>query len=160
MQGNGGNVIWRHAFHPSTGPDSHSCSIWSTLYDSCEGGLTRTSSTGHPWGRPNHLKYFVLWNHKNTDPTRGRAVSSSDSTPEYDKYVWWVAEKFYGQRCYVTPIVVGAHGQPVNFLTSGTGRVDILEHNGRDDVTPESLYEAQLKLRLGYRPQWVGEVRD
>jgi hypothetical protein len=59
----------------------------------------------------------------------------------------------------VTPVVVGAHGQPVDFLTSGTGRVDTLEYNGRDDVTPKSLYEAQLKLRLGYLPGWIRELR-
>jgi len=80
-----------------------------------------------------------------------------DSTPEYDKYVWWVTQG--GQRCYVTPIVVGVHGQPVNFLTSGAGRVDTLEYNGREDVAPESLYEAQLELRLGYLPEWVREIR-
>lgn len=158
LQGNGGNVIWRHAFHPGTGPDSHSYSIWSTLYDLTEGGLRRKASTGAGYGRPNHLRHFVLWNHKNTDPTRGDQVSSTDSTPEYDKYVWWTTTG--GRRCYVTPIVVGAHGQAVNFLTSGTGRVDSLEYNGRDDVTPHSLYEAQLKLRLGYLPAWVDEVRE
>ena len=155
LQGNGGNVIWRYKFHPRTGPDSHSYSIWSTLYDLTEGGLKRRASTGAGYGRPNHLKHFVLWNHKNTDPTRGDNVSSSDSTPEYDNYVFWNHRRSY---YYVTPIVVGAHGQPVNFLTSGTGRVDTLEYNGRDDVTPKSLYEAQLKLRLGYLPGWVHEV--
>lgn len=156
LQGSGGNVIWRYKFHPRTGPDSHSYSIWSTLYDLTEGGLKRKASTGAGYGRPNHLKHFVLWNHKNNDPTRGDNVSSSDSTPEYDKYVFWNHRRSY---YYVTPIVVGAHGQPVNFLTSGTGRVDTLEYNGRDDVTPKSLYEAQLKLRLGCLPGWVREVR-
>lgn len=156
LQGNGGNVVWRYKFHPRTGPDSHSYSIWSTLYDLTEGGLKRKASTGAGYGRPNHLKHFVLWNHKNTDPTRGDNVSSSDPTPEYDKYVFWDHRRSY---YYVTPIIVGAHGQPVNFLTSGTGRVDILENNGRDDVAPKSLYEAQLKLRLGYLPGWVHEVR-
>ena len=157
LQGSGGNVIWRYKFHPDTGPDFHSYSIWSNLYDLTEGGLRRKASTGAGYGRPNHLKHFVLWNHNNTDPTRGDRVSSSDPTPEYDKYVWWTLKP---SRNFVTPIVVGAHGQPVNFLTSGTGRVDTLEHNGRDDVTPRSLYEAQLELRLGYLPGWVCEVRE
>ncbi len=61
---------------------------------------------------------------------------------------------------YVTPIVVGARGQPVDFLTSGTGRVDTLEYNGRDDVVPGSLYEAQLELRLGFLPEWIREVQE
>jgi hypothetical protein len=84
-------------------------------------------------------------------------VSSSNLTPEYDEYVFWDHRRSY---YYVTPIIVGARGQPVNFLTSGTGRVDTLEHNGRNDVTPESLYEAQLELRLGYLPGWIRQARD
>jgi len=156
LQGNGGNVIWRHKYHPSTGPDSHSYSIWSTLYDLTEGGLKRRASTGAGYGRPNHLKHFVLWNHKNTDPARGDRLSSSDPTSEYDEYAFWDHRRsFY----YVTPTVVGIHGQPVNFLTSGIGRVETLEYNGRDDVRPRSLYEAQLELRLGYLPQWIRELR-
>jgi hypothetical protein len=56
---------------------------------------------------------------------------------------------------FVKPLFVGLHGKPVTLVA------EALEGNEcqGEKVTPESLYEAQLGLRLGKLPDWVGSVR-
>lgn len=49
------------------------------------------------------------------------------------------------------PIIVGFHGSAIDFNEEQTLRD---ESNGVP-VEPESLYEAQLKNRLGYVPGWL-----
>jgi hypothetical protein len=51
----------------------------------------------------------------------------------------------------VQPIVVGFHGDPVTFNES---TLQIIESNG-SSVEPESLFEAQLELRLQTVPEWL-----
>jgi len=50
---------------------------------------------------------------------------------------------------------VGLHGKPVKLKEDS---VEANECPGAP-VTPESLYEAQLELRLGKLPDWVGSAR-
>ena len=57
---------------------------------------------------------------------------------------------------FVKPLFVGLHGKPV------TLKEDSVEANECPGATvsPESLYEAQLGLRLGKLPDWVGSARQ
>jgi len=56
---------------------------------------------------------------------------------------------------FVKPLFVGLHGKPVKLKEDS---VEANECPGAP-VTPESLYEAQLELRLGKLPDWVGLAR-
>lgn len=56
---------------------------------------------------------------------------------------------------FAKPLFVGLHGKPVALKEDS---VEANECPG-SPVTPESLYEAQLGLRLGKVPDWVGSVR-
>jgi hypothetical protein len=55
----------------------------------------------------------------------------------------------------VKPLFVGLHGKPVKLKEDS---VEANECPGTP-VTPESLYEAQLALRLSKLPDWVGSAR-
>jgi hypothetical protein len=56
---------------------------------------------------------------------------------------------------FVKPLFVGLHGKPVKLKEDS---VEANECPGAP-VTPESLYEAQLELRIGKLPDWVGLAR-
>ena len=60
------------------------------------------------------------------------------------------------------PIVVGFHGAgSVNFQLQdedGDKQLEYLESNGTA-VEPLSLYEAQLRERLGYVPAWLNSLK-
>jgi hypothetical protein len=56
---------------------------------------------------------------------------------------------------FVKPLFVGLHGKPVALKEDS---VEANECPGAP-VTPESLYEAQLALRLGKLPDWVEPAR-
>ena len=53
------------------------------------------------------------------------------------------------------PFIVGFHGNSVTF---NENTLEVLESNG-SPVEPESLFEAQLALRLGKLPIWLNTLR-
>ena len=53
------------------------------------------------------------------------------------------------------PTVVGFHGVPVKFRED---QMKLNESQGTP-VEPLSLYEAQLKLRLGAVPKWLNDLK-
>ena len=53
------------------------------------------------------------------------------------------------------PIIVGFHGEPTQFDQSQVR----LDYSNGTPVNPESLYEAQLMLRLGAVPTWLNELK-
>jgi len=55
----------------------------------------------------------------------------------------------------VPPIIVGFHGSGTTFNKE---EVHLLESTGAP-VEPESLFEAQLKLCLGYLPKWISTLK-
>ena len=100
-----------------------------------------TRSGGPAPSFPNHLRWMVFWNF------------SYDSDEEQPSNLWnYVKGK---EAKFVKPLFVGLHGKPVTLVA------EALEGNEcqGEKVTPESLYEAQLGLRLGNVPDWVGSVR-
>ena len=96
-----------------------------------------TRSGGPAPSFPNHMRWMVFWNF------------SYDAGDEQPINLWnYVKGK---EAKFVKPLFVGLHGKPVTLLA------EALEGNEcqGDKVAPESLYEAQLALRLGKVPDWV-----
>lgn len=117
--------------------DSHSGSPYVTLMDCIKGG--HISGNGGPYpGYPHHAKYFVAWNMENS------------GGKEY--YHFWPEKR--NSNTYALPILVGLHGDPVQIEDSTV----MLNENQGKSVQPSSLFEAQLSLRIGSRPEGVYKI--
>ena len=128
-------VFWRCS---SAGAiDSHAGRPYANLFDNISGGVI--SSSGGLRDYPQHLRYLVIWNYEN----------QADREVQYDFWLKGSNNKF------VKPIIAGFHGTPAKFNLNNVG---IMESQGRR-VSPDSLYEAQLQLRLGRLPDWLNEVQ-
>jgi hypothetical protein len=135
-----GTVVWRWRMTPNSSIDSHGNGPYATLIDRVDGG-TMTRSGGPAPSFPNHMRWMVFWNF---------AYNSDDNQPiNLWNYVKGKEAKF------VKPLFVGLHGKPVTLVA------EALEGNEcqGEKVAPDSLYEAQLALRLGKVPDWVGSAR-
>jgi hypothetical protein len=135
-----GTVVWRWLMSKASTVDSHGNGPYATLIDRVDGG-TMTRSGGPAPSFPNHLRWMVFWNF---------FYNSDDEQP----INFWNYEKGKEAK-FVKPLFVGLHGKPVKLKEDS---VEANEYPGTP-VSPESLYEAQLKLRLGKLPDWVGLVR-
>lgn len=135
-----GTVVWRWQMTPASTVDSHGNGPYATLIDRVDGG-TMTRSGGPAPSFPNHLRWMVFWNF------------SYDSNDDQPVNLWnYVKGK---EAKFVKPLFVGLHGKPLEL------KEDALEGNESPGapVLPESLYEAQLELRLGQAPAWVGQAK-
>ena len=131
-----GTVVWRSKHAPHTCFESHASQPRCTLFDNVEGGFFAGRAGGAEQNLPNHGRYLVLWNYKETD----------DAEKDFkfiatDTWFWKI----------VPPIVVGFHGAGTTFKKD---EVQILESEGKP-VQPASLFEEQLTLRLGKLPEWL-----
>jgi len=135
-----GTVVWRWLMSKASTVDSHGNGPYATLIDRVDGG-TMTRSGGPAPSFPNHLRWMVFWNF---------FYDSDDEQP----INFWNYEKGKEAK-FVKPLFVGLHGKPVKLKEDS---VEANECPGAP-VTPESLYEAQLELRIGKLPDWVGLAR-
>jgi hypothetical protein len=135
-----GTVVWRWLMSKASTVDSHGNGPYATLIDRVDGG-TMTRSGGPAPSFPNHLRWMVFWNF---------FYDSEDEQP----INFWNYEKGKEAK-FVKPLFVGLHGKPVKLKEDS---VEANECPGAP-VIPESLYEAQLELRLGKLPDWVGSAR-
>ncbi|MCB0451044.1 MAG: DUF4955 domain-containing protein, partial [Confluentibacter sp.] len=135
-----GSVIWR-VKTPKQGWDSHADIPKNNLVDLYEGSKM-TNHGGNYINEPHHLGGLTLWNYKRV----GEAEINYDFWSLSGKGIYWGFSA-------VNPIVVGLHGSETSFEKSNVGYLESLGA----PVFPESLYEAQLKHRLGNLPEWVGE---
>lgn len=131
-----GNVLWRNTTSANSCFESHSSQPRATLIDACQGGFLPDHAGGDAALGPNHLADLVLWNYRETSATGG----------EFD--LWARNNRF------LMPIIAGFQGS----TTFHPEQVTINESHGTA-VEPESLYEAQLTLRLGTLPQWLQELK-
>ena len=124
--------------------DSHSWFPYSNLYDNVSGGLFNGAG-GSVGSFPNHLRKLVIWN-------ANHRVSGKT-------YRMWNSERAdaYGQF-YVKPIWVGVHGNTPQIYQNRTSDFEVLESLGTR-VSPHSLFEAQLALRLGELPAWFEQMK-
>jgi hypothetical protein len=128
-----GTVYCHAKMQPNKSIDSHSDQPIATLLDNMKGGVLYGSG-GPMSGMPHHLRHFTLWNFKH----------DGDRFDHYD--FWHEGDK----ECFVLPVIVGMHGDEVTFNEDS---LEVLESLGQR-VKPDSLYEAQLELRLGKLPNW------
>ncbi len=136
-----GTVLWRIRSKANTCFESHASQPRATLFDCCEGGFMRGHGGGAIQNNPNHLADLVLWNYKELD----------EGSQDFD---FWPSDTPYFR--FLPPVVVGFHGAGTTFRASSLA----YEESTGTPVEPESLFEAQLRLRLGYLPQWIVTLRE
>jgi len=133
-----GSVIWR-VKTPKQGWDSHADIPKNNLVDLYEGSKM-TNHGGFYKNEPHHLKGLTLWNYKRV------------GKPKENYGFWNLSGKgMYWGFSVVNPTVVGLHGSSISLKEESIGYLESLGSK----VLPASLYEAQLKQRLGKLPKWV-----
>lgn len=135
-------VIWKCTYPSTTCFESHASQPRNTLLDQVEGGLMNGRAGGAMENMPNHMQGLVLWNYKQTN----EAVKDFEFWPPTAVFEWWKIPN---------PVVVGFTSKGTTFKTEQLGLSDSIGKT----VEPASLYEAQLKLRLGKLPKWIKEIQ-
>ncbi|MCW3806647.1 DUF4955 domain-containing protein [Plebeiibacterium marinum] len=136
-----GTVLWRVKYNEDTSFETHASQPRATLFDCIEGGFFIGRGGGARQNLPNHMEHLVLWNYKEI------------GEPETD-FEFWSSKTWFWK--IIPPYVVGFHGAGSTFKKD---QIKVLESLGTP-VDPESLYEAQLKLRLGELPLWVKNIKN
>lgn len=134
-----GAVLWRNRWGSDSCFESHATQPRATLIDCCKGGWIPSRQGGDENQLPNHLDDLTIWNFEATN-TNGI-------------WTWWNHESKWHK--YLPPTIVGFHGVSVTFDQT---QVKTDFSNGVP-VYPESLYEAQLKERLGAVPAWLNNLK-
>ena len=140
-----GTVLWNVTWGNDACFESHATQPRATLIDNCSGGLVYYRAGGDENEVPNHLGDLTLWN---------RNVTGTDS--HASNFAWWSDSDTWWK--IFPPIVVGTHGKNVKFPSKEQQQVTYEESTGMK-VSPESLYEAQLRERLGYVPGWLNALK-
>ena len=141
-----GAVLWRNHWGDDSFFESHSKQPRATLVDNCQGGFVQWRFGGADTNVPNHLSDLTMWNFDAT-----RVAHDFGANP----FKWWRSDDLWWK--IMPPIIIGLHGQPVTFDTD-PAQIQHLESNGTP-VEPQSLYEAQLRERLGYVPAWLNSLK-
>ncbi len=136
-----GVVLWRNEGNPNSCFECHASQPRATLFDVTKGGFMRGRCGGAISNNPNHLNDLVFWNYCETD----------EAETEFD---FWPSTTQYFR--FLPPVIVGFHGAGTTFKSSTVA----YEESTGAAVEPESLFEAQLKLRLGKLPEWIVELRS
>ena len=140
-----GTVLWNVTWGNDACFESHATQPRATLIDNCSGGLVYYRAGGDENEVPNHLGDLTLWNLN---------VTGTDS--HASNFAWWSDSDTWWK--IFPPIVVGTHGMNVKFPSKEQHQVTYEESTGMK-VSPESLYEAQLRERLGYVPGWLNALK-
>lgn len=140
-----GTVLWNVTWGNDACFESHATQPRATLIDNCSSGLVYYRAGGDENEVPNHLGDLTLWNLN---------VTGTDS--HASNFAWWSDSDTWWK--IFPPIVVGTHGMNVKFPSKEQQQVTYEESTGMK-VSPESLYEAQLRERLGYVPGWLNALK-
>lgn len=140
-----GTVLWNVTWGNDACFESHATQPRATLIDNCSGGLVYYRAGGDENEVPNHLGDLTLWNLN---------VTGTDS--HASNFAWWSDSDTWWK--IFPPIVVGTHGMNVKFSGKEQQQITYEESTGMK-VSPESLYEAQLRKRLGYVPGWLNALK-
>lgn len=142
-----GAVIWNVRWGDDSCFESHATQPRATLIDICQGGFVAWREGGDDEQLPNHLNDLTIWN-----MTATRVVCDAGWN---GKWIWWDDNNIWWKN--MPPIIVGWNGTQVPFDTSEN---QIKYYESLDaPVSPNSLYEAQLKRRLGYVPGWLSALK-
>lgn len=145
-----GAVIWRVTWGDDACFESHATQPRATLIDNCTGGFVQSRQGGDANQVPNHLNDLTIWNMCATKTV----VNGGGTLPGNGEFDWWRMGWKYWK--ILPPVVVGFHGASVKFVKE---QVKLDESNGIP-VEPQSLYEAQLKHRLGTVPAWLNALKQ
>ena len=140
-----GTVLWNVTWGNDACFESHATQPRATLIDNCSGGLVYYRAGGDENEVPNHLSDLTLWNLN---------VTGTDS--HASNFAWWSDSDTWWK--IFPPIVVGTYGMNMKFSGKEQQQVTYEESTGMK-VSPESLYEAQLRERLGYVPGWLNALK-
>lgn len=140
-----GTVLWNNTWGEDAMFESHSRQPRATLVDNCHGGFVQWRFGGDDASVPNHLDDLTIWNFN------AKSVKH-DMGAEWS---WWLESDRWWKT--LPPIVVGFHGTPITF-NQEPSQLKYEESNGVA-VEPASLYEAQLRERLGYVPAWLNSLK-
>lgn len=135
-----GTVLWRNVWGSDSCFESHATQPRATLIDCCIGGWMKYRQGGDANQVPNHLGDLTVWNFCST-------------TPQSGTFNWWDHSSLWWK--FLPPIVAGFHGEATTFDES---QMTVNVSNGIP-VNPESLYEAQIKERLGAVPAWLESLK-
>ena len=135
-----GTVIWRVSTQASSCFESHASQPRFTLFDACQGGFMQGRAGGAIFNNPNHLEGLVLWNYQ----------MLNQGTKNFK---FWADNTRYFR--FMPPIIVGFQNADQTFDEKQVAYLECLGHQ----VNPESLYEAQLALRLGAVPEWLVQLK-
>ncbi len=136
-----GTVLWRNVWGLDSGFESHASQPRITLFDNCVGGMLSGHQGGAKVKLPNHMKELILWNFKAT------------SVPAKKQWTWW--EKGDKWSKFISPLVVGYHGEPLRF----SGCDEVTASSPKQPIDPDSLYETQVIQRLGKLPSWLSKLK-
>jgi hypothetical protein len=135
------NTVIFNAEYPSTTCfEAHSSQPRNTLLDNVKGGFMNGHGGGAKQNMPNHLKNLVMWNYEQTNEGK-KDFEFWPSTP----WFWRIPD----------PIIAG-------FTGTTAFKSNQIHHQSEvtySKVSPNSLYEAQLALRLGKVPSWLKELK-
>lgn len=135
-----GTVLWRNVWGKDGCFEAHATQPRATLLDACEGGWMQFRQGGDDAQVPNHLGDLVIWNFKATTPYSG-------------SWDWWKSNSLWWK--FLPPVIVGFHGENCSFDPAQT----LVDESHGTPADPESLYEAQLKHRLGAVPSWLNAIK-
>lgn len=142
-----GAVIWNVRWGDDSCFESHATQPRATLIDICQGGFVPWREGGDINQLPNHLNDLTIWNMQATKVVYDPGWNG--------KWIWWDDNNQWWKN--LPPVIVGWSGETVSFDTSEN---QIKYYESLDaPVSPNSLYEAQLKLRLGYVPAWLNALK-
>ncbi len=144
-----GAVIWNVYWGDDACFEAHATQPRATLIDMCTGGFVQSRQGGDANQVPNHLNDLTIWNMYSTNTK----VNGNGTLPSNGEFDWWRTGWQYWK--ILPPIIVGFHGAQAKFVQD---QVKLDESNGTP-VEPQSLYEAQLKRRLGAVPAWLNALK-
>lgn len=139
-----GTVIWRAFWTDDTCFETHSTQPRYTLLDACVGGFMRKHGGGAVGSQPTHLEGLTFWNFQETDKAE-------------ENFPFWDRQSEYWK--ILPPIISGFHAADGKPCTSFDQEQVLVDECHGSPVYPTSLYEAQLKLRLGQLPMWFKEMK-
>lgn len=126
------NTVISHCTYPAnTCFESHASQPRNTLFDCVTGGLLNNRGGGALYNMPNHLTGLVMWNYTQTN----EAWKDFEFWPTVEVNKWWRIPN---------PIIAGFVSKGTSFKKEQLGALESL---GKA-VEPQSLYQAQLTLRL------------
>ena len=135
-----GTVLWRNTWGSDACFESHATQPRATLIDCCMGGWMKFRQGGDENQVPNHLGDLTVWNFCSV-------------TPQAGTFNWWDHSSKWWK--FLPPVVVGFHGEACTFDET---QMKVNSSNGIP-VNPESLFEAQIKERLGAVPAWLESLK-